>query len=273
MGPLYFHFALGIYHRTRTPPVRLHLLPTLRTVRFLVPPISMLQHEIAQHLAHQLPPRLRHLLRYVVKCRLRMLFPPRPHLLKHLLRPAYKFRLRFFSFHHSTPFSISLSFSLISVYPSYTSTKIWDAPTRKPDLTRVPTLCILSPTFANAEAQRSAEAPQEVCRRNFHLAGSVRSPVRAAYALTRRRRSTGKCVSKRMTKRGGPLRPLKNSILPAPVRCLSPFTPQAACVKPPPVVSSLTSSSKIDVCPPCVDRETKFRTHTSAMSARLTFSN
>ena len=61
--------------------------------------------------------------------------PPLPHLLKHLLRPAYKFRLRFFSFHHSTPFLGSLSSSLLSVYPSYTSTRIWDAPFRENGLT------------------------------------------------------------------------------------------------------------------------------------------
>lgn len=77
----------------------------------------------------------------------------------------------------------------------------------------------------------------------------------------RLRRSTRKCVSKRMTNPVGRPRPADNPICPTPARLSSP--PLAACVPPPPVVApvvvanSLTGSSNRIVRQPCVDRATK----------------
>ena len=107
MRSLHFHLPFGMDHRARAPSIRFRLLPTLRTDDLLIPPISMLQQQLPQHLSHQLPSQQRQLARYLIKTRLRMLFPPLPHLFKHLLRTSHKFRLRFFSFHFAPPLLFS----------------------------------------------------------------------------------------------------------------------------------------------------------------------
>ncbi len=111
MRSLHFHLPFGMYHRARAPSIRFRLLPTLWTDDLLVPPISMLQQQLPQHLSHQLPSQQRQLACYLIKARLRMLFPPLPHLRKHLLRPTHKFRLRLFSFHFAPPFALLSSYS------------------------------------------------------------------------------------------------------------------------------------------------------------------
>ena len=108
MRSLHFHLPFGMYHRACAPPIRFRLLPTLWTGDLLVPPISMLQQQLPQHLSHQLPPQHRQLACYLIKVRLPMLFPPLPHLLKHLLCASYKFRLRLFSFHFAPPLLFSV---------------------------------------------------------------------------------------------------------------------------------------------------------------------
>ena len=61
MRSLHFHLPFGMYHRACAPPIRFRLLPTLWTGDLLVPPISMLQQQLPQHLSHQLPPQHRQL--------------------------------------------------------------------------------------------------------------------------------------------------------------------------------------------------------------------
>ena len=111
MRSLHFHLPFGMDHRACAPPIRFRLLPTLWTGDLLVPPISMLQQQLPQHLSHQLPPQHRQLACYLIKVRLPMLFPPLPHLLKHLLCASHKFRLRLFSFHFAPPFALLSSYS------------------------------------------------------------------------------------------------------------------------------------------------------------------
>ena len=108
MRSLHFHLPFGMYHRARAPSIRFRLPPTLWTGDLLVPPISMLQQQLPQHLSHQLPSLKRQLACYLIKVRLRMLFPPLPHLLKHLLCASHKFRLRLFSFHFAPPLLFSV---------------------------------------------------------------------------------------------------------------------------------------------------------------------
>ena len=108
MRSLHFHLPFGMDHRACAPPIRFRLLPTLWTGDLLVPPISMLQQQLPQHLSHQLPPQHRQLACYLIKVRLPMLFPPLPHLLKHLLCASHKFRLRLFSFHFAPPLLFSV---------------------------------------------------------------------------------------------------------------------------------------------------------------------
>ena len=108
MRSLHFHLPFGMYHRARAPSIRFRLPPTLWTDYLLVPPISMLQQQLPQHLSHQLPSLKRQLACYLIKVRLRMLFPPLPHLLKHLLCASHKFRLRLFSFHFAPPLLFSV---------------------------------------------------------------------------------------------------------------------------------------------------------------------
>ena len=108
MRSLHFHLSFGMDHRACAPPIRFRLLPTLWTGDLLVPPISMLQQQLPQHLSHQLPPQHRQLACYLIKVRLPMLFPPLPHLLKHLLCASHKFRLRLFSFHFAPPLLFSV---------------------------------------------------------------------------------------------------------------------------------------------------------------------
>ena len=115
MASLHFHFPFGMDHRARPPSIRFRLLSTLWTDYLLVPSISMLQ----QQLSHQLPPQKRHLACYLIEGRLRMLFPPFPHLVKHLLCAAHKFRLRLFSFHFAPP--LSFSFPSSSLPPFFLS--------------------------------------------------------------------------------------------------------------------------------------------------------
>ena len=111
MRSLHFHLPFGMYHRARAPSIRFRLPPTLWTDYLLVPPISMLQQQLPQHLSHQLPSLKRQLACYLIKARLRMLLPPLPHLLKHRLRTSHKFRLRLFSFHLAPPFALLSSYS------------------------------------------------------------------------------------------------------------------------------------------------------------------
>ena len=111
MRSLHFHLPFGMDHRACAPPIRFRRLPTLWTGDLLVPPISMLQQQLPQHLSHQLPPQHRQLACYLIKVRLPMLFPPLPHLLKHLLCASHKFRLRLFSFHFAPPFALLSSYS------------------------------------------------------------------------------------------------------------------------------------------------------------------
>ena len=101
MRSLHFHLPFGMDHRARASAIRFRLLPTLRTDNLLVPPISMLQQQLPQHLSHQLPPQQRQLACYPIKIRLRMP-SPHPNLLKHLLRTSHKLRLTS-SFHFAPP--------------------------------------------------------------------------------------------------------------------------------------------------------------------------
>ena len=126
MGSLHLYLPFSMEYRARAPSIRFRLLPTLRTFHLLVPPISMLQQHLPQHLSHQLPPLLRQLARDLIKTRFRMLFPPIPHRLKHLLRTSHKLRLRLFPIHLASP--SLFSFLLPQVYLPSPSQKIWDAP-------------------------------------------------------------------------------------------------------------------------------------------------
>ena len=128
MGSLHLYLPFSMEYRARAPSIRFRLLPTLRTFHLLVPPISMLQQHLPQHLSHQLPPLLRQLARDLIKTRFRMLFPPIPHRLKHLLRTSHKLRLRLFPIHLASP--SLFSFLLPQVYLPSASQKIWDAPGR-----------------------------------------------------------------------------------------------------------------------------------------------
>ena len=87
MASLHFHVRCGMQRRARPPPIRLHLLPTVRTDWLGLAPISMLQQQFPCQLAFQLPPSQRRLACYLSKCRLRMPFPQRTYLVKHLLGP------------------------------------------------------------------------------------------------------------------------------------------------------------------------------------------
>ena len=127
MGSLHLYLPFSMEYRARAPSIRSRLLPTLRTFHLLVPPISMLQQHLPQHLSHQLPPLLRQLARNLIKTRFGMLFPPIPHRLKHLLRTTHKLRLRLFSF-HLIPLFLFSTFLLPPVYLPSASQKIWDAP-------------------------------------------------------------------------------------------------------------------------------------------------
>ncbi len=115
MGSLHLYLPFSMEYRARAPSIRSRLLPTLRTFHLLVPPISMLQQHLPQHLSHQLPPLLRQLARNLIKTRFGMLFPPIPHRLKHLLRTTHKLRLRLFSF-HLIPLFLFSTFLLPPVY-------------------------------------------------------------------------------------------------------------------------------------------------------------
>ena len=134
MGSLHLYLPFSMEYRARAPSIRSRLLPTLRTFHLLVPPISMLQQHLPQHLSHQLPPLLRQLARNLIKTRFRMLFPPIPHRLKHLLRTTHKLRLRLFSF-HLIPLFLFSTFLLPPVYLPSASQKIWDAPFQSTILT------------------------------------------------------------------------------------------------------------------------------------------
>ncbi len=127
MGSLHLYLPFSMEYPARAPSIRFRLLPTLRTFHLLVPPISMLQQQLPQHLSHQLPPLLRQLARNLIKTRFRMLFPPIPHRLKHLLRTSHKLRLSLFSF-HLIPLFLFSTFLLPQVYLPSPSQKIWDAP-------------------------------------------------------------------------------------------------------------------------------------------------
>jgi len=130
MGSLHLYLPFSMEYRARAPSIRFRLLPTLRTFHLLVPPISMLQQHLPQHLSHQLPPLLRQLARDLIKTRFRMLFPPIPHRLKHLLRTTHKLRLRLFSF-RLIPLFLFSTFLLPPVYLPSASQKIWDAPVNR----------------------------------------------------------------------------------------------------------------------------------------------
>ncbi len=140
MGSLHLYLPFSMEYRARAPSIRSRLLPTLRTFHLLVPPISMLQQHLPQHLSHQLPPLLRQLARNLIKTRFGMLFPPIPHRLKHLLRTTHKLRLRLFSF-HLIPLFLFSTFLLPPVYLPSASQKIWDAPDNFRRLTDPRDLC------------------------------------------------------------------------------------------------------------------------------------
>ena len=56
MASLHFQVRFGMERRARPPPIRLHLLPAVRTDCLRLAPISMLQQQFRWHLTFQLPP-------------------------------------------------------------------------------------------------------------------------------------------------------------------------------------------------------------------------
>ena len=129
MASLHFHVRFGMERRARPPPIRLHLLPVVRTGCLLLPPSPCCNKSSPGSSLGSSPFNSRRrgaalpTISTEVGCGCPS--PPRPHLVKHLLGPAHKFCLRLFPFQCAPPWLFS---SHSPSLPPFIHTKIWDAP-------------------------------------------------------------------------------------------------------------------------------------------------